>query len=233
MNNLELYNKVRVVPKEAQKEIMGGRLKGMTDINPMWRIKALTEHFGLCGIGWKYEIISERLEPTSSGEVAAFVQINLYIRDAASGHWSDAIPGTGGSSFIAKEKNGLYVSDECFKMALTDALSVACKALGFGADVYFAKDRSKYDQKPQPELNNKATQQSKPQTGTNTNQDNNHPSEAQQKAFMALAKTKGKHKDDIIAAMKELSFPESLSLLSMAQYTVLVKTFEKFDDIQK
>jgi hypothetical protein len=30
-------------------------------------------------------------------------------------------------------------------MALTDALSVACKALGFAADVYFEKDRTKYD----------------------------------------------------------------------------------------
>ena len=29
-----------------------------------------------------------------------------------------------------------------YKMALTDALSVACKALGIGADVYFEKDSS-------------------------------------------------------------------------------------------
>lgn len=30
-------------------------------------------------------------------------------------------------------------------MALTDAISVACKALGFGADVYWDADKSKYD----------------------------------------------------------------------------------------
>lgn len=52
MDNLELYNKVRNVPQEAKKEIKGGRLKGMTDINPMWRIKTLTEQFGICGMGW-------------------------------------------------------------------------------------------------------------------------------------------------------------------------------------
>ena len=45
---------------------------------------------------------------------------------------------------MAKEKNGLYQSDECFKMALTDALSVACKALGIAADVYYEKDKTKY-----------------------------------------------------------------------------------------
>ena len=48
MSNLDLYNKVRTVPPEAQKKITGGRLNGMTDINPMWRIKALTEQFGIC-----------------------------------------------------------------------------------------------------------------------------------------------------------------------------------------
>ena len=35
------------------------------------------------------------------------------------------------------ESKGAYVSDECYKMALTDALSVAMKALGVAADVYF------------------------------------------------------------------------------------------------
>ena len=49
MGNLDLYDKVRAVPKEAQKQISGGRLNGMTDINPMWRIKTLTEQFGVCG----------------------------------------------------------------------------------------------------------------------------------------------------------------------------------------
>ena len=56
MSNLELWEKVRTCPKEAQKEIKGGRLSGMTDINPVWRMKTLTEQYGPCGIGWYYEI---------------------------------------------------------------------------------------------------------------------------------------------------------------------------------
>lgn len=143
MTNLEIYEKVRSVPDNAKKPIQAGRLKGKTDINPMWRIKVLTETFGICGFGWKYEVIEKRLEKVDSGEVAAFVDINLYIK--VEGEWSEAIPGTGGSSFIAKEKAGLYVSDECFKMALTDAISVACKALGIGADVYWNADVTKYN----------------------------------------------------------------------------------------
>ena len=51
--NMDLYNKFRSVPEEAKKEIGAGRLKGKTDINPMWRIRVLTEAFGPCGYGWK------------------------------------------------------------------------------------------------------------------------------------------------------------------------------------
>ena len=56
MENMKIYEAVRKVPDSAKKNIRGGRLKGMTDINPMWRIKALTEQFGPCGIGWKLEV---------------------------------------------------------------------------------------------------------------------------------------------------------------------------------
>lgn len=143
MDNLTIYNEVRSVPDSAKRRIEAGRLKGKTDINPMWRIKALTEKFGPCGFGWKYVITDKRLEQGANGEIAAFLDIDLFVR--ADGVWSDAIPGTGGSAFVAKEKNGPYTSDECFKMALTDAISVACKALGFGADVYWYADKSKYD----------------------------------------------------------------------------------------
>lgn len=142
MENLDLYNKIRVVPKDAQKTINGGRLNGKTDINPMWRLKMLTEQFGICGFGWKYVITSQWIEKGANNEISAFVNIDLFVK--MNGEWSDAIVGTGGSSFVANEKNGLYTSDECYKMALTDAISVACKALGMGADVYWSADNTKY-----------------------------------------------------------------------------------------
>lgn len=143
MGNMELYDKVRAVPEEAQKTIKGGRLNGFTDINAMWRIQKLTETFGPCGIGWKYTIQRQWMEQGANNEVAAFMDILLYYK--WDGQWSDGIPGTGGSSFVAKERNGMYTSDECYKMALTDAISVAAKAIGMGADIYWEKGRTKYD----------------------------------------------------------------------------------------
>lgn len=157
MDNMELYEKMRSVPQEARKQIAGGRLKGFTDINPMWRIKKLTEMFGPCGFGWYTDEV-ERWTESSNGVVGAFVKIHLYVK--MNDEWSRPIVGIGGSSLVAQEKSGLAFSDEAFKMAYTDAISVACKALGMAADVYFEKDvRSRdnmtkydrYDDWQQPE----------------------------------------------------------------------------------
>lgn len=149
MGNMDIYNAVSAVPDSAQKRITGGRLNGMTDINPMWRIRELTELFGPCGIGWKYKIVREWLETASTGEVGAFVDIELQYRITPDADWSEPIPGTGGSKFVAAEKgNNLRASDECYKMALTDAISVACKALGFGEDIYWEAGRTKYNAYP-------------------------------------------------------------------------------------
>lgn len=151
MENMEIYNKLKEVPEEAQKKITGGRLNGMTDIKPMWRIQKLTETFGVCGFGWKTIIKNKEILDGANGEKIAIVDIDLYVK--IDGKWSEPIGGTGGSSFVANESKGLYTSDECFKMAYTDAISVACKSLGMGADVYWGD--SKYNTNKQTEITTK------------------------------------------------------------------------------
>lgn len=143
MDNMKTYNFFAEVPENAKREISSGRLKGKTDINPMWRIKMLTERYGPCGVGWTYEIKDKRITEGAGGVMCAFLDIDLFVKE--NGEWSKGIPGTGGSTFVAKESKGPYTNDECFKMALTDAISVSCKALGMGASVYWEKGGSKYD----------------------------------------------------------------------------------------
>lgn len=155
MPNLEVWDKVSRPPVEALKEIKGGRLSGMTDINPQWRLKAMTEVFGQCGIGWYYEIEKFWTEQGGLGEVMAFVHLKLYT--CTKGEWSKPISGIGGSAIVANEKGGLRANDEGFKMATTDALSVAMKQLGVGADIYMGRwDGSKYKDAP-PATNGKPT----------------------------------------------------------------------------
>lgn len=153
METMRIYEALKTPPATALKEIKGGRLKGMTDINPMWRIKALTEQFGPCGIGWYYNIVEKWIEQGAEGNATANVIIELFVKYAE--EWSKPIIGIGGSSFVSAERNGFYTSDECFKMALTDAISVSCKSLGMAADVYWDKDRTKYDQQSEAAARNK------------------------------------------------------------------------------
>ena len=150
-DNLSIYERVRSVPTEAKKAIEAGRLKGKSDINPMWRIKKLTEVFGPVGFGWYTEVVKTWTEVDENSDVAVFVDINLFVKK--DGEWSKPIYGNGGNKLISHERkyeNGQsvytpYLDDDAYKKAYTDAISVAAKALGVGADVYFEKDVTKYD----------------------------------------------------------------------------------------
>ena len=167
-DNLSIYDRVRTVPKEAMTSIDGGRLKGNSSITPMWRIKKLTEVFGPAGFGWYTEIVRTWTEASESGEMAVFVDINLFVKK--DGEWSKPIFGNGGNKLIANEKkyeNGQqvyipYLDDDAYKKAYTDAISVAAKALGVGADVYFEKDKGKYASETKPVSEPVAQAPSKP-----------------------------------------------------------------------
>ena len=143
MSNTKIWDSFSQPPRSALKQITGGRLKGMTDINPQWRYRALTEQFGPCGIGWRFTVDKLWTEKSVGEEVMCFAQVSLFVK--VSDVWSEAIPGIGGSTMIAMEKNGLHGSDECYKMAVTDALSVALKMLGIASDIYMGLwDGTKY-----------------------------------------------------------------------------------------
>jgi hypothetical protein len=152
MDNLKLYENLKIVPKEAQKAFNNGRFSG-TDINSMWRIKKLTETFGVCGIGWYVDILEQWIETGKEEEKIANVKVALYIKQE--NEWSKPIIGIGGNKLATyeKKKEEVYVSDECYKMAYTDAIGSACKMLGMGADIYWSEDRTKYnnDNKEEPQ----------------------------------------------------------------------------------
>lgn len=138
---MKIYNAVRSVPQEAQKAFNNGRFSG-TDINPMWRIKTLTEQFGVAGIGWYIDNVTFE-DKVVAGDTITICQLDLFIK--VDGEWSRPIHGVGGNVTCTTGRDGSKrTSDEAEKMAYTDAISVACKALGIGADVYFEKDKTKY-----------------------------------------------------------------------------------------
>lgn len=164
--NMRFYVQVQDTPKEAQKSFNNGRFTG-TDINPMWRIKMLTQMFGPAGIGWWTEDEQYIFEPcTDTGEIAVFCTLHLLYRDPETGEISHPVSGIGGNKFLVSQRNGKYCNDEAYKMAYTDALSIACKSLGFSHDIYYQADRTKYtmsgDTQPEKQepKENKHTEQS-------------------------------------------------------------------------
>ena len=50
-DNLKIWNAVKQVPPSFLKPIGFGKLKGKSDINPQWRIMAMTQAFGVVGHG--------------------------------------------------------------------------------------------------------------------------------------------------------------------------------------
>ena len=141
-NNLKFWNEYKQVPSNALRNFDNGRFKG-TDINTMWRLKSLTEAFGMVGFGWYYNLKRTWVETTQNSEQFAFAEIELFVK--VDGEWSKPIVGTGGNKITSVKKDGTYMtSDEAFKMAITDAIGVACRSLGMGADVYWENDRTKY-----------------------------------------------------------------------------------------
>ena len=142
-NAISIYESLARPPKDALREIQAGRLKGKTDINPQWRYKAMTEKFGLVGIGWKYEIQKLWTEQGAKDEKLAFAQVAVMVKDGEV--WSEPIVGIGGSKLVAVEKSAPVSNDEGYKMAVTDAFSTALKMLGVAADIYAGRwDGSKY-----------------------------------------------------------------------------------------
>lgn len=141
-DNLKIYNQLRNVPEHAKKAFNNGRFSG-TDINPMWRIKAMTEQFGMCGVGWYYDIVRREAVVSPDGtNGVVYVAVQLFVK--IDSEWSKPIYGEGGNKYII----GKTYNDEAYKMALTDALSNATKRLGLGADVWFENDKihgTKYD----------------------------------------------------------------------------------------
>lgn len=173
-HNLRFYTQGCEVPADALKTIKAGRLSGMSDVNPMWRMRRMTEMFGPCGIGWKYTIDKQWTE-CYGNEVKCFCNVSLFIRDPETKEWSDPIPGNGGSAIVSVEKKGLYINDEGYKMALTDALSIAMKPLGIGANVWYGPkatghNESKYEEYTRPQQYQQPQQPQNQGTGMSAEQ---------------------------------------------------------------
>lgn len=192
MDNMRYFSRVAEVPANAKKPIKGGRLAGFTDINPMWRIQMLTEMFGAAGEGWTTQNVRySTYENAQLKTVAVLCELELVFR-LEDGTWSKPVYGVGGNTLVASESGGVRMDDDAWKKAYTDALSIACKALGFGANVYWQEGGSKYtDGEPsydvKPNAKAKAATKPEPVPVTVTKEEPAYPPQSVPKDGMTAA----------------------------------------------
>jgi hypothetical protein len=156
MNNTIWDSVSKTDPKFTKNFKRGGGFGG-TDINPAYRLKRMTEQFGICGVGWGW--VTERVwREDYAGSAFVFAQVNVWTGDRVNLTGSQ-IGGTDASR----------TPDESYKMAITDALGKCFLALGVAADVYLGEFDSKYSREtatPQKQATQAPAQQAKPAPAT-------------------------------------------------------------------
>lgn len=149
-NNLDLWNKVeRTDPDRTKQFNRGGGFKG-TAINATYLAKCATEQFGPIGIGWGVDVIEERYvegHPLSNNnDVTTHATIHVVrVRLWHSGDREKYVEHFGQTTFVGKNKNGLFTDEEAPKKSLTDATNKCLSMLGFSADIFLGLfDDNKY-----------------------------------------------------------------------------------------
>ena len=154
-DNMRFWDKLKKPPTNMLKKITFGAMKGKSSIDPVWRMKAITEVFGPVGFGWNYEILRKEVFDVSEGQKLAVVDVRMWLKDGEAG--SRHFDGTGSSMLISIANRGksnqyMNTNDEAFKMATTDALSVCFKATGAAAEIYLGHfDGVKYFNQEEPD----------------------------------------------------------------------------------
>ena len=93
-DNLKTWNMVKQPKQDVLKKIDFGYLKGKTDINPQWRLMAMTQAFGLVGHGWTYRITRTWSEKGLDGQMMAFAEV--AVKTKHEGEWGEDFYGIGG-----------------------------------------------------------------------------------------------------------------------------------------
>lgn len=146
-NNLALWRSVeKTDPNYTKPFNRGGGFRG-TGVGGTYLALRATETFGPIGIGWGLEILDEELMQGAPLGDGAFEQVHKvrvklwYVLDGQRGE----VVQFGQTTFVGRNKNGLYTDEEAPKKSLTDAMSKCLSLLGFAADVHLGRfDDNKY-----------------------------------------------------------------------------------------
>ena len=137
MTNTALWDSVcKTDPSHTKKFTKGGGFSG-TAIRPFYLMHKATETFGVCGIGWGWNELENKVV---GGVWCSKVEI-WFINNNQRG----TIQQWGQTVMQGTNKNGAFIDEEAPKKAVTDAVTKCLSYLGFAGDVHMGLfDDSKY-----------------------------------------------------------------------------------------
>lgn len=132
------------------KPITGRGFDG-TALKPMWQNMRMTEVFGPYGLGWGLTEAPVFDTRVFNDSMLVYCTLGLWYVDPETNERSCPVYGVGGDVVAGKRNNGkLFIDDEAYKKAYTDALGNAFKFVGVAADIHMGMfDDSKYVQEQQ------------------------------------------------------------------------------------
>ena len=142
MDKKALWQRAFTTDPKAVKPITGKQYNGNSP-KPYWIVERLTEEFGPCGIGWGFQIISERFERFSDTDSLHIAAVRFwYVLDGKRGEL-EQIGQTKASYLTSKDK--FMLDEDAPKKSVTDALVKCASYLGFAGDIFSGRwDDSKY-----------------------------------------------------------------------------------------
>lgn len=128
-------------PKHV-KPITGKQYSGNSP-KPYWVVERLTDEFGPCGIGWGFQILSERIERFSETESLHIAVVRFWYEWDGKRGELEQIGQTKASYMSSKDK--FILDEDAPKKSVTDALIKCASYIGFAGDIFSGRwDDSKY-----------------------------------------------------------------------------------------
>lgn len=144
IDNMRIWDRVCMTDPKHVKPITGKDYGGNSP-KPYWIVRRLTEEFGPCGIGWGYDIESERFDRFSETDTLHVAKVRFwYLLDGKRGE----VVQMGQTKASYTTGNGKFkVDEDAPKKSVTDALVKCASYLGFAGDIFMGLwDDSKYVQ---------------------------------------------------------------------------------------
>jgi len=134
--NKAIWDQAFTTDPQFVKNITGKQYQGSSP-SPFWIVRRATEIFGPCGLGWGYNILSERIERFGEIDTVHIAMVEVwYMHEGKRGSFQHI----GQTKMSYKTaKGGVMLDEDAPKKSVTDALVKGLSMIGFAGDIFLGR----------------------------------------------------------------------------------------------